>query len=1169
MMEKMQQQKSLAEELIGNNIKSPVPFLDLGNCSLTDSSPELEMLADCTHLKGLSLGTEYYDESNKQVNTVNTGRQNIFYTIPRNLPPSLEELQIRNAGISAISNVEHLRQLTLLDLSLNRLERIENLDFLENLKELALHGNFIQRIENLDKLNLLETLHFTRNRLTVLENLNGLKKLVNLYLSVNEIKKIENLGGLTNLYSLDLNMNHIDRIENLEELKGLMVLNLNDNNIRKIENLDRLTQLITLRLERNKIGRIENLESLVSLEYLTLDQNKIAKIENLDSQEKVYFLGLDNNEIEKLENLDKLVNLRNLYIRKNRIKKIENLDLLKKLQIVHLSENEIQKIEPITNIEHLTELFCFANPIDDCPADIWQTNDIKQIRAYFEKTATKGKEDTVIKEKKKTEPEKKEKTATKGKEDTTIKEKSKAEPEKKEETESKKDDEESTSSHSPAVTRDVKLILIGNSNAGKTNLVNYLQTGTYLSERNSTHGLDVIRWHPDVNRFPQLKDIYVSIWDFGGQEYYHDAYRLFLSANAVYIVMWEKDTDKNFRRPTKVTDDIVEDLEHFEKRYWLDTVRHYGPDKKTAPLFLVQNKTDNQSEDKLRISQEMFIEYSLMETYHISLKEGCNAGNKQQVRILQNFEQDIESILLRAADEATTKPSWQIVRTEILRLQENDFNNAGNEFENCLKEDTWIDIADFNKVCKKLTAGTLTDLELFTLPRWLDKCGVVVFFEKNNLLNDKVFINPKKLSEKIYQVLNKEVLSKKGEFSKTELGGSESFKTTFIEAVLALELVFRHPETPDHFIAPQYLPAKHAIEELFRIASANAWQDSYWIKVPLFYYKKLLNQLILKYVGDSNIEARYFWKHGIVFVKNNLRVMIKGLYPNEDESEGVMLVGVENGDAKKTLQKDIFQFIYGFGATPVPIIANTTNQVKQTGVIPVSAEREAPRDLKTDEKFLENIKLSYDNESYESFTSLKSYAENQEQFFINEKTKAKLSLYRFLPVLPVTPSLKPPKKVFVSYSHQNTAWLNKLRIHLSGLKHGGLIDDWTDQEILAGEKWDKKIKENMEQADVFICILSADFVASDYIWNTELKTIFEGMKNRKARAIFIYAEPFDLGSIKGAKISDDLSETSILDFEIIPKDENGHLKAAALWQNENLALTTIVKKIREAIEDKI
>jgi len=1145
-MEKMDQQKSLAQELIENYMRSPVPFLDLGNCSLTDNSPELEMLADCTHLKSLSLGTEYYNENSKEVNTENTGRQNNFYTIPKNLPGGLEELQIRNAGISLISNVEHLGRLKLLDLSLNRLERIENVEGLRSLTELALHGNFIQRIENLDKLNTLEELHLTRNKLTVIENLDNLRALRNLYLSVNEIKRMENLSRLTNLYYLDLNKNQIERIENLEDLRSLASLNLNDNNIRKIENLGQLTQLNSLRLERNQVVRIENLDTLVNLEYLTLDQNRITKIENLDKLTKIYFLGLDNNEIERMENLENLENLRNLYIRKNRISEIKNLDHQRKLEIIHLSENQIRKIEPIINIKSVTELFCYANPIEDCPADIWQTNDIKQIRAYFEKTATKKEEKaTLIKEVK-----------------ATIRKEEKAT--------LKKEEKAAAQPGTDTITRDVKLILLGNSNSGKTNLVNYLQTGNYLGERNSTHGLDVIRWHPDPKRFPLLKDVYVSIWDFGGQEYYHEAYRLFLSANAVYIVMWEKDTDKNFRKLTKVANDKEEELEHFEKRYWLDTVRHYGPDKKTAPLTLVQNKTDIPAEDKLRISQEMFTEYSLMETYHISLREGCNTSNKQQVRILQNFEQDIETILLKAADEATTKASWQIIRSEILRLQENDFigENAFKKNKAHIKEDTWIDLADFNEVCKTLTTGALTDLELFTLPRWLDKCGVVVYFEKNDRLNDKVFINPKKLSEKIYTILNDEVRSKKGEFNKKDIGGDENFKTTFIKAVLALELVFPHPETADRFIAPQYLPAKHAIEDLFRIASANAWQDSYWIKVPLFYYKKLLNQLILKYVGDSTVEARYFWKHGIVFVTNNLRVMIKGLYPNESESEGVLLVGVEQGDAKKSLQKDIFEFIFNFGTVSTPATAGI-NLMQQINAAPNLIERETPRISKTDEKFLESIKLSYDNENYENFTRLKSYAERQELFFINEKTKAKLSLYRFLPILPIPPSMKPPKKVFVSYSHQNTGWLNKLRIHLSGLKHSGLIDDWTDQEILAGEKWDKKIKENMGQADVFICILSADFVASDYIWNTELKTIFEGMKNRKAKAIFIYAEPFDLGSIKGAKISDDLSETSILDFEIIPKDESGHLKAAALWQNENQALTTIVKKIREAIEDKI
>jgi GTPase SAR1 family protein len=55
--------------------------------------------------------------------------------------------------------------------------------------------------------------------------------------------------------------------------------------------------------------------------------------------------------------------------------------------------------------------------------------------------------------------------------------------------------------------RDIKLIVLGNSNSGKTNLVNYLETGVFTGSRNTTHGLEVHRWIPDEKRFPNLKDI--------------------------------------------------------------------------------------------------------------------------------------------------------------------------------------------------------------------------------------------------------------------------------------------------------------------------------------------------------------------------------------------------------------------------------------------------------------------------------------------------------------------------------------------------------------------------------------------------------------------------------------------------------------------------------------
>jgi internalin A len=110
----------------------------------------------------------------------------------------------------------------------------------------------------------------------------------------------------------------------------------------------------------------------------------------------------------------------------------------------------------------------------------------------------------------------------------------------------------------------------------------------------------------------------------------------------------------------------------------------------------------------------------------------------------------------------------------------------------------------------------------------------------------------------------------------------------------------------------------------------------------------------------------------------------------------------------------------------------------------------------------------------------------------------------------------------------------------------------------------------MELADIFICLLSADFIASDYIWNSELSAIFKKLKDKNAEIIFVYLEPFDLESVKVANIKSDDSSTSnsILDFELIPKEGN-HLKAISVWANENEALAEVAKKIRAVIEKDI
>jgi len=77
-------------------------------------------------------------------------------------------------------------------------------------------------------------------------------------------------------------------------------------------------------------------------------------------------------------------------------------------------------------------------------------------------------------------------------------------------------------------------------------------------------------------------------------------------------------------------------------------------------------------------------------------------------------------------------------------------------------------------------------------------------------------------------------------------------------------------------------------------------------------------------------------------------------------------------------------------------------------------------------------------------------------------------------------------KVFISYSHQDTSWLERLRVHLKPLERDYALDIWDDSKIQAGSKWLEEIKRATQSAKVALLIISADFLASDFITNHEL-----------------------------------------------------------------------------------
>lgn len=77
-------------------------------------------------------------------------------------------------------------------------------------------------------------------------------------------------------------------------------------------------------------------------------------------------------------------------------------------------------------------------------------------------------------------------------------------------------------------------------------------------------------------------------------------------------------------------------------------------------------------------------------------------------------------------------------------------------------------------------------------------------------------------------------------------------------------------------------------------------------------------------------------------------------------------------------------------------------------------------------------------------------------------------------------------KVFVSYSHSDRLWLKRLQIHLKDLERSGLIEVWDDTKIHPGSNWRNEILDALNAARVAILLVSADFIASDFIAHDEL-----------------------------------------------------------------------------------
>ncbi len=137
--------------------------------------------------------------------------------------------------------------------------------------------------------------------------------------------------------------------------------------------------------------------------------------------------------------------------------------------------------------------------------------------------------------------------------------------------------------------------------------------------------------------------------------------------------------------------------------------------------------------------------------------------------------------------------------------------------------------------------------------------------------------------------------------------------------------------------------------------------------------------------------------------------------------------------------------------------------------------------------------------------------------------------------------------VFISYSHKDEDWKNLLLPHLRMLeKAGRLIVVWDDRKIDGGRTWYPEIVEAMERAAAAVCLISANYLASDFINKEEIPFL---LKRRRDEGMLLlpvlthqclweaieWLEPIQMLPGDGKSVAEDFDGREHVAFKAVAK----------------------------------
>ena len=799
---------AIAQEKIAQAKAEGWTELDLAGLELETLPPELweleqleVLLLGKTDEEGKTIGNKLQKLPDEIQNLTNLKLLNLYHNQLNTLPPelgNLTNLQEVNFNWNKLSSlpdtIGKLINLQVFELEGNELNSLpEEIGNLVNLEFLDLSSNQLSSLpETIGNLHNLRLLRLRHNHLSYLPDTIG--QLINvqgLNLSENKLSRLpESILGLSNLEWLNVTSNPLsslpDAIGNLHNLELLVLCNTQLSSLP--DAIGRLLNLQSLNLSSNQLSSVPpKIGQLSNLQQLDLGGNQLSSLPpEIGQLSNLQQLDLWNNQLSSvLPEIGTLTNLKQLDLRNNQLNTFPpQVRELPQLETLNLYNCGIRTLPDwIQALPNLKSLDLRANPLPIPPELLgqkeWFRNpgDLQEILSFYFQTQTQTPDAHPLNE--------------------------------------------------------AKLLIIGEPGAGKTTLAQkFLNPDYELKEDEvSTEGIEVLPWEFSPGTGQPFR---ARIWDFGGQEIYHQTHQFFLSQRSLYIL---------------VADTRKEDTDFY---YWLKTVNLLGGN---SPVIIVKNeKQDRQRDINERQLRGEFLH--LEKVFAVNLATG--RGLPELVQYIQRCLTTLDHV------GTPVPPAWSRVRAIL---------------ENCTESRNTLDRSEYFEFCRQ--QGLTDTAEMLRISAYLHDLGICLHFQQDKVLKNLLMLKPEWGTKAAYQILdNTKVRNNLGHFTTADLAelwtkDYAPYQDELLELMQKFKLCYEIPRQPQHYIAPQLLSADQP---------CYLWDEAQNLRLRYCYEfmpKGIISRLIVElheYIVYQEEQA-LVWKTGVVVTNGSALAEIQENYP--------------------------------------------------------------------------------------------------------------------------------------------------------------------------------------------------------------------------------------------------------------------------------------------------